>query len=98
MRIGAIGSYGFGNFNNYRVSGVYGNPGSLQPVKKVGQENASGNTLAVLKKEKGDNRQEENTRPVQQQQSAVRDYQNIMEQMRTMTRFSADTIPMASAI
>lgn len=95
MRIGAIGSYGF---SNYRISGVYGNPGSLQPIKKIGQENASGNTLAVLKKEKEDNRQEESTRPVQQQQSAVRDYQNIMEQMRTMTRFSADTIPMASAI
>ena len=94
MRIGAIGSYGF---SNYRITNVYGNPRNLQPIKKIGQENASGETVAVLTKEDRNNQQEEKARSVQQR-SSVQDYQNIMDHMRAMTRFSADTIPMASAI
>lgn len=93
MRIGALGS--FGSYQ-YRISAVYGNPRSLQPVKKIGQETARGETTAVVEKVK--------QQPLQKVADGVRrrpetvDYNDVMEQMRTMTRFSADTIPMISAI
>lgn len=93
MRIGALGSFGL---NQYRVSAVYGNPRSLQPVKKIGRETARGETTAVVEKVE--------QQPSQKDADGVRrrsetvDYKDIMEQMRTMTRFSADTIPMVSAI
>lgn len=92
MRIGAIGSFGL---NQYRVSAVYGNPRSLQPIKKIGQETAHGDTTAVVEKVKQPLQKE--AEGVWKQPETV-NYKDVMEQMRTMTRFSADTIPMASAI
>lgn len=93
MRIGGIGSLGL---YNYRVSAVYGNPRSLQPVKKIGQETAYGDTTAVMEKTARQPFGRE-TKEVSRQSGTV-NYQDVMEQMRTMTRFSADTIPMVSAI
>ncbi|MDE6687290.1 MAG: hypothetical protein K2K17_08240 [Lachnospiraceae bacterium] len=94
MRIGGIGSFGL---HNYRVSAVYGNPRSLQPVKKIGQETAYGDTTAVVEKTQQQPVQKETQDRLMKQPEAV-NYQDIMNQMRTMTRFSADTIPMVSAI
>ncbi len=93
MRIGSIGSYGL---QNYRVSAVYGNPRSLQPVKKIGQETVHGDTTAVMEKMDQPSLQKE-TENMPKQSKPI-DYQDVMAQMRTMTRFSADTIPMAPAI
>lgn len=93
MRIGGIGSFGL---HNYRVSAVYGNPRSLQPVKKIGQETAYGDTTAVVEKTQQQPLQKE-PEDMLKQPKAI-NYQDVMEQMRTMTRFSADTIPMAPAI
>ncbi len=93
MRIGGIGSFGL---HNYRVSAVYGNPRSLQPVKKIGQETAHGDTTAVVEK-MGQQYFRKETEDVSKKPRTI-DYQDVMEQMRTMTRFSADTIPMVSAI
>ncbi len=93
MRIGGIGSFGL---HNYRVSAVYGNPRSLQPVKKIGQETAYGDTTAVVEKMDQQSFGKE-TKDASKQPGTV-NYQDVMEQMRTMTRFSADTIPMVSAI
>lgn len=94
MRIGGIGSFGL---YNYRVSAVYGNPRSLQSVKKVGQETTRGETTAVVEKMKQQPLQKETEERLLKRPEAM-DYQDIMEQMRTMTRFSADTIPMVSAV
>lgn len=93
MRIGGIGSFGT---YNYKVSAVYGNPRSLQPVKKIGQETAYGDTTAVVEK-KDQQSFGKGTEAVSKQPGTV-NYQDVMEQMRTMTRFSADTIPMVSAV
>lgn len=93
MRIGGIGSFGL---HNYRVSAVYGNPRSLQPVKKIGQETAYGDTTAVVEKTDQQFFKKE-TEDLSKQPGTI-NYQDVMEQMRTMTRFSADTIPMVSAI
>lgn len=93
MRIGSIGSYGL---QNYRISAVYGNPRSLQPVKKIGQETGYGDTTAVMEKMNQSSLQKETEN--MPKQSKMVDYQDVMAQMRTMTRFSADTIPMAPAI
>lgn len=93
MRIGGIGSFGL---HNYRVSAVYGNPRSLQPVKKIGQETAYGDTTAVV--EKTDQQSFGKETDAASKQPGTINYQDVMEQMRTMTRFSADTIPMVSAI
>ncbi len=93
MRIGGIGSFGL---HNYRISAVYGNPRSLQPVKKIGQETAYGDTTAVVEKvaQQSSGKEKED---ISKQPGTV-NYQDVMEQMRTMTRFSADTIPMVSAV
>ena len=93
MRIGGIGSFGL---HNYRVSAVYGNPRSLQSVKKIGQETAHGDTTAVVEKI-GQQSFRKETEDVPKQPGTI-NYQDVMEQMRTMTRFSADTIPMVSAV
>ena len=94
MRVGSIGSYGF---SDYRISAVYGNPRSLQPIKKIGQETVSGETTAVLERvAKKEEQQPPTVEP--EQQLGPEDYLDIMEQMRSLTRFSADTIPMAEAI
>lgn len=93
MRIGGIGSFGL---HNYRVSAVYGNPRSLQPVKKIGQETAYGDTTAVV--EKMDRQSSGKEKEDISKQPGTVNYQDVMEQMRTMTRFSADTIPMVSAV
>lgn len=94
MRIGGIGSFGL---HNYRVSAVYGNPRSLQPVKKIGQETTRGETTAVVEKMNQQPLRNETKDHLLKQPEAM-DYQDIMAQMRTMTRFSADTIPMVSAV
>lgn len=93
MRIGGISSLGL---HNYRISAVYGNPRSLQPVKKIGQETSRGDTTAVVEKINPQSLRKE-TADMPKQSKPVH-YQDVMEQMRTMTRFSADTIPMAPAM
>lgn len=93
MRIGGIGSFGL---HNYRVSAVYGNPRSLQSVKKIGQETAYGDTTAVMEKTQQPVQKETQDRLMKQPEAV--NYQDIMNQMRTRTRFSADTIPMVSAV
>lgn len=93
MRIGGLGSFGL---YQYRVSAVYGNPRSLQPVKKIGQETAHGDTTAVVEKVEQQPLQRETERTLRRPENI--DYQDVMERMSTMTRFSADTIPMVTAI
>lgn len=93
MRIGGLGSFGL---YQYRVSAVYGNPRSLQPVKKIGQETAHGDTTAVVEKVEQQPLQRETERTLKRPGNI--DYQDVMERMSTMTRFSADTIPMVTAI
>lgn len=93
MRIGGIGSFGL---HNYRVSAVYGNPRSFQPVKKIGQETAYGDTTVVVEKTDRQSFGKEAEHVLKQ--TGTVNYQDVMEQMRTMTRFSADTIPTVSAV
>lgn len=93
MRIGGLGSVGL---YQYRVAAVYGNPRSLQPVKKIGQETYRGDTTAVVEKVKRQSSLQIGKDDMSKRQETI-DYRDVMEQMRTMTRFSADTIPMAAA-
>lgn len=92
MRIGAVGSYGF---SNYQISSVYGNPGSLRPIKKIGQDTVSGNTVAVLKKTEPVDNVESDYSAVREKQrvNIPDDYQDIMAQMQSQTKLSAATIP-----
>ena len=53
MGIGAIsgmGSMSFYNMNNYKVNSINGNPQSLNPVEKIGQENYNSKPFATVTK------------------------------------------------
>ncbi len=93
MQSGGIGSFAL---HNYMISAVYGNPRSFQPVKMIREEEALGDTTAVVEKvaQQSSGKEKED---ISKQPGTV-NYQDVMEQMRTMTRFSADTIPMVSAV
>ena len=43
---------GFGGFGSFRISSIHGNPNSLQPIGKVGeQDNQKGKPLVIAQKE-----------------------------------------------
>lgn len=113
MGIGAVSAYGGMNamLNSYKINSVYGNPKSMQPVGKIGEDNYSGNPFAVLSKNEDDQK-------IREQQSKEFDYVAAleraksglatapsddegldilaeMERMMTGSRFSAATIPTA---
>ena len=79
MRIGAIGGYGAINSlsADYRINSIYGNPKSLQPVTKVGEDDYSGNPFAVVSK-----KQDEDALKIKEQQERPFDYEGAMERAR----------------
>lgn len=49
MRIGAISGYGSIS-GNYRIGSIYGNPKRMDLVERIGNEEYSGNPLAIINK------------------------------------------------
>ena len=90
MGIGAIsgiGSMSFYNMNNYRVNSVNGNPRSLTPVEKIGQESYNSKPFATVSKV------EEPEQDVTTKQAEPFDYDAAMELMMVGSRYNAENIP-----
>ena len=79
MRIGAIGGYGVMSSlsADYRINSIYGNPKSMEPVTKVGEDDYSGNPFAVVSK-----KQDEDALKIKEQQEKAFDYEGAMERAK----------------
>ena len=92
MGIGAISGLGgmsmYGIGSNYNIKSVYGNPKSLQPVEKIGEEDYTGNPFAVLENK---NDAEEGVNAVKQFKPV--DLQAASSQMMMGSRFLLEGIP-----
>lgn len=53
MRIGAVSGYSsmYGASGDYKINSIYGNPGSMDAISKIGEDDKSGRTLAVVSKD-----------------------------------------------
>lgn len=95
MGIGAIsgiGSMSFYNMNNYRVNSVNGNPKSLNPVEKIGQESYNSKPFATVSKV------EEDDQEIRAQQAKPFDFDAAMNRMMVGSRFNAENIPVVNPV
>lgn len=98
MGIGAISGFGgissVAAYNpNYKINSIYGNPKSLQPVEKVGEDDYSGNPFAVLSK-----KEEEDYGPKPAERGASFNFDAAMSRMMQGARYNAENIPLAASI
>ncbi len=93
MGIGAIsgiGSMSFYNMNNYRVNSVNGNPKSLNPVEKIGQESYNSKPFATVSKV------EEPEQDITVKQAKPFDFDAAMNRMMVGSKYNAENIPMVN--
>lgn len=90
MRIGGIAGYSsyLGIGSNYRISSIYGNPKSLEAVEKIGEENYTGNPLALVNKEEGP---ENPVFPARNSEELI-DYEELAAQMMQGSRFLTEPL------
>ena len=72
----------------YRINSIYGNPKSTQPVAKIGEEDYTGNPMAVVSKKQD----EEDALRIKDQQAKPFDYEAAMERAKQGLATTPSTI------